>query len=177
MTETTAENAPRLWSSGTFVDDAWRHVETADELSETGNAILPLEAFLALDADARRAANGRFGVRLKPGEPVEKIADVLNELPVVALEFPAFNDGRSFSKAEILRRRYNYAGKVRAVGQVLPDQLSHMFRVGFDELEVVHPIALKWLREGRVEGLGLYGQPSARKEEPAGTYSWRRRTS
>lgn len=169
-----AESAPQLWSGGAFVDDAWRHAETVDDMSDTGNVILPLEAFLALDTDARRAANGRFGVRLKPGEPVEKIADHLPEIPVIALEFPAFSDGRSFSKAEILRRRYSYAGKVRAVGQVLPDQLSHMLRVGFDELEVVHPISLKWLREGKVGGLGLYAQPSA-DGGVAGKYSWRRK--
>ena len=175
MSETTAEIQPRLWSLDGFVEDDWRHTQTAEELTDTGNAILPLEAFLGLDASTRRAANRRLGVRLKPGEPVEKIEDFLDELPLVALEFPVFSDGRSFSKAEILRRRYRYPGKVRAVGQVLPDQLSHMLRVGFDELEVSHPVALKWLEEGRVKGLGLYTQPSARKDGPAGKYSWRRR--
>ncbi len=174
MSEAT-DIAPRLWSGGAFAEDSWRHVETLEELSETGNAILPLEVFLALDAETRRSANGRFGVRLKPGEPVEKIVDELGDLPLVALEFPAFSDGRSFSKAEILRRRYQYEGKVRAVGQVLPDQISHMLRVGFDELEVSHQISLKWLEESKTEGLGLYYQPSARADVPASGYSWRRR--
>lgn len=172
---TEQSESPRLWSDGAFADDSWRHVETLDDLSETGNSILPLAVYLALDTEQRRAANGRFAVRLKPADPVEQIADELASLPLVALEFPAFSDGRSFSKAEILRRRYQFTGKVRAVGQVLPDQISHMLRVGFDQLEVTHPVALRWLEEGKTEGLGIYYQPSARREEPATGYSWRRR--
>ena len=57
----------------------------------------------------------------------------------MALAFPAFNDGRSFSKAELLRSRYGFTGAVRAVGQVLVDQLPHMLRLGFSEFEVTNP--------------------------------------
>lgn len=175
MTENTQQPAVRLWTPNGFAEDRWRHAESADELAETGQTILSLEAFLGLDDEVRRTANRRLGVRLKPGEPVEKIADYLPELPVVALEFPAFSDGRSFSKAEILRRRYGFEGKVRAVGQVLPDQLSHMLRVGFDEFEVSHPVTLRWIDEGRTKGLGIYGQPSARADTSSQKYSWRRK--
>lgn len=179
MTDPTTPSPPeaRLWTLSGFQADPWRNLDSADDLSETGHAILPLETYLAVDPEKRRAANTRLGVRIAPGEAIEKIADLLDDLPLVALEFPAFSDGRSYSKAEILRRRYGYEGKVRAVGQVLPDQISHMLRVGFDELSVTHPVALKWLEEGKTQGLGLYSQPSARDEQPAGTYSWRRRAA
>lgn len=168
------DKTPRLWTLDGFRDDSWRHVAAADELAETGDVILPLDAFLALDAQTRRSANHRFGVLVRSGDKIETIAEFLDTLPLVALEFPVFSDGRSFSKAEILRRRYGYKGAVRAVGQVLPDQFSHMLRVGFDEFEISHPVLLRWIAEGRIEGLGLYSQPSARPEKPAGKYSWRR---
>lgn len=174
MSETADQPAVRLWTLDGFRDDSWRHAEDADGFAGSGDVILPLGAFLALDPEARRSANHRIGVRLKPADKVETIADHLEGLPLVALEFPAFSDGRSFSKAEILRRRYEYKGEVRAVGQVLPDQFSHMLRVGFSEFEISHPVLLRWIEEGRIEGLGLYNQPSAREEKAGAKYSWRR---
>jgi uncharacterized protein (DUF934 family) len=174
MSESADKPAVRLWTLDGFREDAWRYAEDADGISETGDVILPLDAFLALDAEARRNANHRIGVRLKPGDRIEAIADRLEGLPLVALEFPAFSDGRSFSKAEILRRRYGYTGTVRAVGQVLPDQFSHMLRVGFSEAEISHPVLLRWIEEGKIKGLGIYNQPSARADRKAGKYSWRR---
>ncbi|MCO5064031.1 MAG: DUF934 domain-containing protein [Rhizobiaceae bacterium] len=174
MSETAEQPVVRLWTLDGFRQDNWRHLDEPDAIAESGDVILPLAAYLALDAEARRRANHRIGVRLKPGDKIEALAEHLESLPLVALEFPAFNDGRSFSKAEILRRRYGYGGAVRAVGQVLPDQFSHMLRVGFDEFEVSHPVLLRWIEEGRIDGLGLYAQPAVRAEKPAGMYSWRR---
>ena len=92
----------------------------------------------------------------------------------MALAFPAFNDGRSFSKGELLRSRYHFEGAVRATGQVLVDQLPHMLRLGFDEFEVSHPVLLKRLEEGRTGGLPLYYQPTAKPEAKGPKYSWRR---
>ena len=174
MSETAEHATVRLWTLEGFREDSWRHAKEADDLIETGDVILPLAAFLALDAEVRRNTNHRIGVRLGPGDEIEAIADHLDGLPVVALEFPAFSDGRSFSKAEILRRRYNYKGAIRAVGKVLPDQFSHMLRVGFSEAEISHPVLLRWIEEGKTTGLALYNQPSAREDSKTGKYSWRR---
>ena len=93
---------------------------------------------------------------------------------MVVLPFPAFNDGRSFSKAELLRRRHGYRGIVRATGDVLIDLIPHMLRTGFDEMVVSNPTALARLREGRVGGLPLHYQPTARPAAPGASYSWRR---
>ena len=91
----------------------------------------------------------------------------------MALAFPAFNDGRSFSKAELLRSRYHFEGAVRATGQVLVDQLPHMLRLGFDEFEVSHPVLIARLEAGRTGGMPLYYQPTA-KPGKGQKYSWRR---
>ena len=49
----------------------------------------------------------------------------------VELQFPKFTDGRAYSQALLLRRRYKFAGDIRATGDVLIDQLVHMHRSGF----------------------------------------------
>lgn len=76
------------------------------------------------------------GVLLKSDEPPEFIADDLEYLAVVALEFPAFRDGRAYSYARLLREQYGYAGEIRAIGDVLLEQLHFMVRVGFDAFEL-----------------------------------------
>jgi len=50
----------------------------------------------------------------------------------VELDFPKFTDGRAFSQAVLLRRRYGFKGEIRATGDVLIDQLLQMQRCGFD---------------------------------------------
>ena len=49
----------------------------------------------------------------------------------VELQFPKFTDGRAYTQAVLLRRRYRFAGDIRATGDVLIDQLVHMPRSGF----------------------------------------------
>ncbi|WP_406622401.1 DUF934 domain-containing protein [Acidovorax sp. SDU_ACID1] len=49
----------------------------------------------------------------------------------IELQFPKFTDGRAYSQALLLRRRYQFAGDIRATGDVLIDQLVHMHRSGF----------------------------------------------
>ena len=127
--------------------------------------------YLQLVQQVERALRLGF---LQPGDQLEKIAGLLDQLSLVALAFPAFSDGRSFSKGELLRSRYYFEGAVRATGQVLVDQLPHMLRLGFDEFEVSHPVLLKRLEEGRTGGLGLYYQPTAKPEPNGPKYSWRR---
>ena len=76
-----------------------------------------------------------IGIRLKPSEPVERIAGDLRRLALVALEFPKFNDGRALSQARLLRERHGYRGEIRAVGRVVRDLLLFMHRCGFDAFE------------------------------------------
>ncbi|TIM39556.1 DUF934 domain-containing protein [Mesorhizobium sp.] len=174
MSESIAENATRLWTPTGFSEDEWSHAESADALSGNGRFILPLQAFLDLDPAVRRSAKERLGVLLQPGDQLEKIADLLDQISLVALAFPAFSDGRSFSKGELLRSRYRFEGAVRATGQVLVDQLPHMLRLGFDEFEVSNPVLLKRLEEGRPGGLPLSYQPTVKPEAKGPKYSWRR---
>lgn len=180
MSEASANRGParpRLWTPEGFREDRWVHAESLEALAgaEAGSGVIvPASTFAALDEAARRAAAGRFGVLLAPGEPVELVLSFLDELPVIALSFPVFSDGRSYSKAERLRRR-GYWGALRAVGDVLIDQIPHMLRTGFTEFEVKNPTALARLEAGRAGGLPVHYQPAAKPAAAVGRYAWRRR--
>lgn len=175
MTEQTPETVTRLWTPEGFREDEWRHAESADALTANDRFILPLQVVLDLDPEVRKSAKERLGVLLMPGDALEKIVPLLDTLSLVALAFPAFSDGRSFSKAELLRSRHHFEGAVRATGQVLIDQLPHMLRLGFDEFEVSHPTLIARLEAGETGGIPLYYQPAAKPAAKGEKYSWRRK--
>ena len=58
------------------------------------------------------------------------------DAPAIAIEFPAFNDGRALSLAVLLRSRFEYAGPLRACGATHEDIAHYMVRCGFDEIEI-----------------------------------------
>ena len=165
------ETQTKLWKGDAFVADPWRHAEADDG---EGHVIIPLAAWLALGDDAREAASNRLGVRLAPGDKLDTVLPYLDRLPLIALAFPAYNDGRSHSKAALLKSRYHFAGELRAVGDVLVDQIPLLLRNGFDTLEVTNPVAQERLVEGRNTAVGVYYQPATASAKAGAGYSWRR---
>ena len=83
-----------------------------------------------------KAKNGQIGVWFATDDDILKHADVIEAgktvWPLVAAHFPIFRDGRSFSTAALLRSRFAWQGEIRAIGDVLIDQLLQGARVGFD---------------------------------------------
>jgi uncharacterized protein (DUF934 family) len=117
---------------------------TAEEIAAltipAGKVIVPLPVWLARRAELdARLASAEIGVWLdsfeSPEALVESLADI-NELPLIAVNFPRFVDGRGYSFATLLRSRYGYRGELRAIGDVLHDQLFYMKRCGFDAFAV-----------------------------------------
>jgi uncharacterized protein (DUF934 family) len=78
-------------------------------------------------------------VRIEAGEDVRRLVPVLDRLRLVEIDFPRFRDGRGYSSARILREA-GYKGEIKAVGDVLLDQLLFMRRCGFDSFAPDHPI-------------------------------------
>lgn len=172
MAETDILPEFRLWTPEGFRDDVWQCAET---LATGQRTILPVSAYLQLDETIRCRRREEIGVELQPADEIAIIEHYLGLLPMIALVFPAFSDGRSFSKAELLRSRCRYQGKLRATGEVLIDQIPLMMRTGFDEFLVSNETALKRLAARRLNGLPNHYQPAARHAaRPARTYSWRR---
>jgi uncharacterized protein (DUF934 family) len=99
-----------------------------------GKVIVPLAVWQA-QRDAllgRAAANGQIGLWFAPDEQAQSVKDDLGNFAVIAIDFPKFSDGRGYSIAYNLRSRLGYTGELRAIGDVLRDQLFQMRRCGFD---------------------------------------------
>jgi uncharacterized protein (DUF934 family) len=93
--------------------------------------IVGLAAWTAWQSTPAPERAGRIGVLLDSDELPEQIP-ALEQVPLVAINFPKFADGRGYSSARLLRERHGYKGEVRAVGDVLRDQLFYMARCGID---------------------------------------------
>ena len=100
-------------------------------VSDDGDVIVPLAQWLQ-QRDALLARKGRTAVWLDAHEGAETIAADLPKLPLIALNFPKFGDGRSLSTARLLRERYGYKGELRAIGDVFRDLVLGMHRCGID---------------------------------------------
>lgn len=128
----------KLILDGRIVDNDWQRFDAeqlADPgLPDTGRVIVPL-AYWKEHRDAL-LERGDVAVCLQPGEEPADLAADLPRLPMVAIYFPAFKDGRGYSYARELRTRYGFGGEIRAVGDVLQDQLFYLYRVGFNAFEV-----------------------------------------
>lgn len=76
--------------------------------------------------------DGEPGVLLGPADDPEALAGRLDNLAVIAIDFPQFTDGRGYSSARLLRERFGFKGEIRAVGDVFRDNLFYLSRCGFD---------------------------------------------
>ena len=119
---------PRLIKQSAIVEDQWQPLDP-DTSPASSQQVLSLEQWLALDAKSGRA------VQLEPGETPDPLFEHLAEIPLIAVHFPAFMDGRGFSYARELRER-GYRGELRASGQFLRDQMTYLHRVGFDAFQM-----------------------------------------
>lgn len=131
----------RIIRNGRIVEDDWRVLRLAEgETPESvtldeHDALVPLPVWQARKEEI--IGRGRpIGVWLDSHEGPEAIAADLGRFSVVAVNFPKFADGRGYSTARLLRERYGYGGELRAIGDVLQDQLYFMKRCGFDAYAV-----------------------------------------
>ena len=118
-----------------IVPDGWQQFEPAAEgglpdLPVTGDWIVPF----AIGNEQRALLSqrsGRNGVLLDNTDDPGLLAADFDKLALIAVRFPKFTDGRGYSIARLLRR-LGWKGELRAVGDVLRDQLFYMTRCGFD---------------------------------------------
>jgi uncharacterized protein (DUF934 family) len=117
-----------------IVSDDWRYPDE-DPSGRDRALILP---FARWQAERSRwwLWDGRLGVRLGPADPVAALEQDFLRLGLVALEFGGIAEGRGYSQAQLLRRRYKFTGELRAVGKIQRDQLFYLARCGFDAFEL-----------------------------------------
>jgi|688.fasta_scaffold93365_2 uncharacterized protein (DUF934 family) len=122
-----------LLRRGRIEDDVWTPVGEGQEPPERGAILVCLDRFRA-DHERLLAGDCALGVSLANTDDPAEILPWISRISLIVLEFPKYTDGRAFSQAQLLRRRYGYAGEIRATGQVLRDQLRLMIRTGFDSM-------------------------------------------
>ncbi|MBW9105193.1 DUF934 domain-containing protein [Paraburkholderia phenoliruptrix] len=127
-----------------IVNDDWTLVCPAEDGSlpavnelPAGKVLVPLALWQA-ERDALAASRGaaELGVWLAPDSEPADIAGDFDKVALIAVDFPVFRDGRGYSIARLLRERYGYKGELRAIGDVLRDQVRLMLRCGFDAFAV-----------------------------------------
>ena len=118
-----------------LAEDSWLLVD-ADNLSAHINEdiVVPYELFTE-QQEALLAADGGLGIRINGDQDLNLVLQNLDKVSLVAIEFPAFTDGRGFSFARILRRS-GFTGQIRAEGDVSRDRLEYMERCGFDAFAI-----------------------------------------
>ena len=141
------------------IEDRFERVEDEATLPEAGAVLVSLARFCA-EKDALLSRGGELGVWLQSSESAAAIADDLGRIALVALDFPVFSDGRAYSSARLLRERYGYKGELRAIGDVLCEQLAFMLRSGFDSFEMQSVDALDEFNSVVTEVRVVY-QPTA----------------
>jgi len=127
---------PKIIKDKAIVADEWSLLKLAEgEAPESvaipaGKQIVPLAVWIA--QKTALASRKDIGVWLAPDERAESLKDDAASLPLIAVDFPNFADGRGYSTAFNLRTRLGFTGELRAIGDVLRDQLFYMQRVGFN---------------------------------------------
>ena len=127
-----------ILKNGQVHHDAWQVLrpEADTDLAAlnvpAGQWLVPFATWQA-QADALKTRTD-IGVWLSPNDDLAAVAQHFGSWPLVAIDFPKFTDGRGYSIAWRVRNHYKYTGELRAIGNVLVDQLFFMLRVGFDTL-------------------------------------------
>ena len=148
-----------LVKNGELVASSFADASAAAAIPPTGAVNVSFEQWNA-HRDELLQRGTPLGIRLHSDQAPDLIADDLRHFALVALEFPKFRDGRAYSYARLLRERYGFEGELRAVGDVLLEQLFFMLRTGFDAFEIESPNPLEDYRTALAD-FSVWYQPAA----------------
>ena len=121
--------------NGELVTDHWTTVHPTDSgdlsVPENGDVLVSLDTWQTKKAELI-AHNGKVGLLLNGDAELDDFAEELTDIDLIAINFPKFADSRGYSLARLIRERTAYSGEIRAVGDVLRDQLFYLHRCGFN---------------------------------------------
>ena len=137
---------PKLIKDAQFVENDWQLVSAEAQPDEVlslkaSHLLVPFTLWQEHKAELAKL-NAEIGVWFASEQnPAELLTEEeIGQLPVIALDFPLFKDGRAFTYAALLREQKSYSGDIRAVGEVLRDQLSYMLSCGFSSFQVADDV-------------------------------------
>ena len=131
-------NASRSWQLLEGGAERWLAVGEdgfVPDFPADANLIVPI-AVLKRRTEEVLSRRGATGALLETGDDPWAIAAHIDRVALIAVRFSKFSDGRGYSIARLLRERYSYRGELRALGDVLRDQLLFLKRCGFDSFEL-----------------------------------------
>jgi uncharacterized protein (DUF934 family) len=158
---------PKIILDGAIVDDQWI-VLTEEESAPLPNMQAAPRLIVSLKTwNAKReeilARGGQLGLLLEGTDEPEAIAADVSRFDVIAINFAKFTDGRGYSLGRLLRERYGFRKELRAVGDVLQDQLFYLKRSGFNAFAIRADknidAALKSLNDFSETYQGAWDQP------------------
>jgi len=170
----TAQADSNLFKDGAFLADPFGSWSETSDPASARYLHVPLPEFLA-HREAFLANPHPIGLLVSPGDNVEEVAGDLGRFSSIAVTFPSFTDGRGYSSARLISERLGFAGELRAVGDVLADQIPLMRRCGFTAFVVTHEPTRRALREGSLAAVDIFYQPVGKAEVPVGTRPYLRR--
>lgn len=124
-----------LFKNGQQADNHWIFLDDDAPLIAGANVVVSLNRWRA-ERDGLLAHDGDLGLQLEPGDDPKEISDDTDLFALITINFPIFKDGRGYSYGRLLRERYGFNGELRAIGEVLRDQILFLARCGFDSWEV-----------------------------------------
>lgn len=128
---------PKLVKNAAPAEHSWVTLRTKEEIENTdlssGQWLLPFSEYV--ESQAEYADATKFGCWLASDADIETVKQHIANVQVIAIDFPAFADGRGFSLARTLREHSDYSGEIRAIGSFILDQVFYLSRCGFDAFE------------------------------------------
>ena len=125
---------PQILKDTQVVSDNWILLDENADSIPAGDILLSYQQWQNF-AEHLSNHSGRIGIWLEGHAEIEHIIEPLLNLPLIAINFPKFADGRGFSAARLIKERYNYAGELRAIGGFIRDQLYLLNRCGFNAFQ------------------------------------------
>ncbi|WP_415896794.1 DUF934 domain-containing protein [Neptuniibacter sp. QD72_48] len=119
------------------VADNWTLINE-ESLDQTGDIIVPLALYLE-NQEALTRREGQVAVKVNGDDDIDFLVENLDKFPLVAIDFPAFRDGRGFSIARLLVRA-EYKGEIRATGDIGQDRFAYLERCGFTAIEIADDV-------------------------------------
>ena len=124
-----------ILSRGELVDDDWTLIEDGHtQIGSAGGKVIVTLARWRSEREALLAAHAAVGVLVPNTADIEVVFAEISDRALIALQFPAFIDGRALSQAVVLRKRLGFTGELRAVGDVIQDLVFWLGRCGFDSI-------------------------------------------
>ena len=170
----------RVWKDGRFIEDYWQQPGdgAATRTPANRSVLVPLDEFAA-SPENHIGTGCPVGIHVPGGGDIAPLVPYLSEIALIALDFASFGDGRNYSAARLLREKFGYGGELRAVGDVLSDQIPLMRRCGINAFAISHEPTLKALCDDALAEVSHYYQPASvaggSRELPTGTRPWTRK--